>query len=71
MPGGVWSHWRLSTRRLTVYVLSGKLWLLRRSDNRIANSCLAAGEFAILPKHTEYCPRTYHGPAEFVLVRKN
>ena len=54
---------------LPVVVLA--LWLLRRSDNRIANSHLAVREFAILPKHTEYCPRTYHGAVEFVLVRKN
>lgn len=71
MPGGAWSHWRLSTRRMTVYVLSGKLWLLRRSDSGIVNSCVAAGEFVILPKHTEYCPRTYHGAAEFVLLRED
>lgn len=71
MLGDTWSHWRLSTRRLTLYVLSGKLWLLRRSGNTIASLYLAAGEFAILPKHTEYCPRTYHGASEFVLMREN
>lgn len=71
MLGDTWSHWRLSTRRLTLYVLSGKLWLLRQLDSGISNLRLVAGEFVILPKHTEYCTRTYHGASEFVLAREN